>query len=143
MTMIYNAYSRWMTHCMTSVGYKDFNPLDILILHNINHRSKEKRLADIAFMLNIEDTHTVNYAVKKLVKAELLLVKRPGKRSSTAPPKRASGFVRNMAKYEMLACWRQPQRQAGILTKSAMSQKFSGTFPAYTIKPLEQPHHCR
>lgn len=79
MTMTYNAFSRWMTHCMTSAGYKDFNPLDILILHNINHRSKEKRLADIAFMLNIEDTHTVNYAVKKLVKAGLVAGLKTGK----------------------------------------------------------------
>ena len=79
MTMTYNAFSRWMTHCMGAAGYKDFNPLDILILHNINHRGKEKRLSDIAFMLNIEDTHTVNYAVKKLVKAELVLGRKVGK----------------------------------------------------------------
>ena len=79
MTMTYNAFTRWMTHCMTTVGYRDFNPLDILILHNINHRSKEKRLADIAFMLNVEDTHTVNYAVKKLVKAELVEGQKTGK----------------------------------------------------------------
>ncbi|MFY0681143.1 MAG: winged helix DNA-binding protein [Thalassovita sp.] len=79
MTMTYNAFSRWMTHCMTTAGHKDFNPLDILILHNINHRGKEKRLADIAFMLNIEDTHTVNYAVKKLVKAELVVGQKTGK----------------------------------------------------------------
>lgn len=79
MTMSYNAFSRWMTHCMSAVGYKDFNPLDILILHNINHRAKEKRLSDITFMLNIEDTHTVNYAVKKLVKAELVSGKKTGK----------------------------------------------------------------
>ena len=79
MTMTYNAFSRWMIHCMASVGYKDFNPLDILILHNINHRSKEKRLTDIAFVLNIEDTHTVNYAVKKLVKAELVEGQKTGK----------------------------------------------------------------
>ncbi len=79
MTMTYNAFSRWMVHCMNSVGHKDFNPLDILILHNINHRGKEKRLADISFMLNIEDTHTVNYAVKKLIKAKLVEGEKLGK----------------------------------------------------------------
>lgn len=79
MTMTYNAFSRWMVHCMKSVGYKDFNPLDILVLHNVNHRGKEKRLADIAFMLNIEDTHTVNYATKKLIKAELISGRKAGK----------------------------------------------------------------
>ncbi|MBX2806184.1 MAG: winged helix DNA-binding protein [Hyphomicrobiales bacterium] len=79
MTMTYNAFSRWMIHCMDSAGYKDFNPLDILILHNVNHRKKEKRLADISFMLNIDDTHTVNYAIKKLVKAELVTGSKVGK----------------------------------------------------------------
>lgn len=79
LTMTYNAFSRWMVHCMGAVGYKDFNPLDILILHNINHRGKEKRLSDIAFMLNIEDTHTVNYAVKKLIKAQLVSGRKSGK----------------------------------------------------------------
>lgn len=79
LTMTYNAFSRWMIHCMASIGYKDFNPLDILILHNVNHRTREKRLADIAFMLNIDDTHTVNYAIKKLVKAELVTGRKVGK----------------------------------------------------------------
>ncbi|MFW8595104.1 winged helix DNA-binding protein [Cribrihabitans neustonicus] len=79
MTMTYNAFSRWMMHCMKAVGYKDFNPLDILVLHNVNHRSKEKRLSDIAFMLNIEDTHTVNYSLKKLAKAELVQSRKVGK----------------------------------------------------------------
>lgn len=79
MTMTYNAFSRWMVHCMASIGYKDLNPLDILILHNVNHRTREKRLADIGFMLNIDDTHTVNYAIKKLVKLELVVGKKLGK----------------------------------------------------------------
>lgn len=79
MTMTYNAFSRWMTHCMKAVGYKDFNPLDILVLHNVNHRGKEKRLSDIAFMLNVEDNHTVNYALKKLAKADLVVGRKVGK----------------------------------------------------------------
>lgn len=79
LTMTYNAFSRWMMHCMASVGYKDFNPLDILILHNVNHRTREKRLSDIAFMLNVDDTHTVNYSIKKLVKSELVTGRKVGK----------------------------------------------------------------
>lgn len=79
LTMTYNAFSRWMMHCMATVGYKDFNPLDILILHNVNHRAKEKRLTDIAFVLNIDDNHTVNYALKKLVKARLVSGRKVGK----------------------------------------------------------------
>jgi predicted MarR family transcription regulator len=79
MTMTYNAFNRWMVHCMSAIGVKDLNPLDILVLHNINHRSREKRLADVAFMLNIEDTHTINYSVKKLARKKFVSGRKQGK----------------------------------------------------------------
>lgn len=79
MTMAYNAFTRWMVHCMTAAGHKDLNPLDILVLHNINHRTREKRLSDIVFVMNVEDTHTINYSIKKLVKAELVEGNKQGK----------------------------------------------------------------
>lgn len=75
----YNAFSRWMTRCMTAAGQPDLNPLDILILHNVNHRDREKRLSDICFLLNIEDSHTVNYALRKLLKADLVTADKRGK----------------------------------------------------------------
>jgi len=76
----YNAFSRWMTRCMAAVaGRPDFGPLDVLVLHNVNHRSRPKRLGDICFVLNIEDQHTVNYALKKLDKAGLIESERQGK----------------------------------------------------------------
>jgi len=76
----YNAFSRWMTRCMSAVvGNSDFNPLDILVLHNVNHRGRAKRVTDVAFVLNIEDQHTVNYALKKLVRADLVRSERRGK----------------------------------------------------------------
>ncbi|NQY83094.1 MAG: winged helix DNA-binding protein [Alphaproteobacteria bacterium] len=75
----YNAFRRWMIHCMGATGVKDFNPLDILVLHNVNHRERHKRLSDIAFVLNIDDRHTVNYALKKLLKARLISNEKRGK----------------------------------------------------------------
>ena len=76
----YNAFSRWMMRCMAAVaGRSDFGPLDVLVLHNVNHRSRPKRLGDICFVLNIEDQHTVNYALKKLDKAGLVKSVRQGK----------------------------------------------------------------
>ncbi|SCZ71234.1 winged helix DNA-binding protein [Epibacterium ulvae] len=75
----YNAFSRWMTRCMSAAGNTDLTPLEILVLHNVNHRSKDKRLTDICFLLNIEDTHTVNYALKKLLKMEMLTSEKRGK----------------------------------------------------------------
>lgn len=74
-----NAFQRWMIRCMAATGFRDFGPLDVLVLHNVNHRSRAKRLVDICFMLNIEDQHTVNYALKKLVKAKLVSRERRGK----------------------------------------------------------------
>ncbi|WP_252732613.1 winged helix DNA-binding protein [Paraglaciecola chathamensis] len=79
MTVVYNAFSQWMVRCANAAGIGELAVLDILILHNINHRNREKRLSDIAFILNIIDTHTVNYAIKKLLKLELVTGTKRGK----------------------------------------------------------------
>jgi predicted MarR family transcription regulator len=79
MIIAYNAFSRWMTRCMSAAGNTDLTPLEILVLHNTNHRGRDKRLTDICFLLNIEDTHTVNYALRKLLKMELLSSEKRGK----------------------------------------------------------------
>lgn len=79
MIIAYNAFSRWMIRCMGAAGHVDFSPLDILVLHNVNHRRREKRLIDICFVLHVEDHHTVNYSLKKLVKAELVDREKRGK----------------------------------------------------------------
>ena len=79
MIIAYSAFSRWMTRCMSAAGNTDLTPLEILVLHNTNHRGRDKRLADICFLLNIEDTHTVNYALRKLMKMELLTSEKRGK----------------------------------------------------------------
>ena len=79
MIIAYNAFSRWMTRCMSAAGNTDLTPLEILVLHNTNHRGRDKRLTDICFLLNIEDTHTVNYALRKLMKMELLASEKRGK----------------------------------------------------------------
>lgn len=79
MIIAYNAFSRWMSRCMAAAGNPDLTSLEILVLHNTNHRGREKRLTDICFMLNIEDTHTVNYALRKLLKSGLLDAEKRGK----------------------------------------------------------------
>ena len=57
----------------------DLGVLDILFLHSFNHRGRAKKLADICFKLNVEDSHTVNYALKKLVKYGLVQSEKQGK----------------------------------------------------------------
>lgn len=79
LTIANNAFSRWMVRCMAAVGYPDLAPLDILVVHNVNHRQRAKRASDICFMLNVEDTHTVTYSLKKLMKANLVEGTRHGK----------------------------------------------------------------
>lgn len=49
------------------------------MLHTVHHRDRPKTLADICLVQNVEDTHTVNYAVNKLAKAGLVAIGRQGK----------------------------------------------------------------
>ena len=75
----YNGFSRWVSRCMAATGEQGLTVLEILILHHIHHRARQKRLNDICFLLNIEDAHTVNYALKKLQKAGLIRGEKVGK----------------------------------------------------------------
>lgn len=75
----FNAFSRWMVKCMAATGHTEMSPLEILVLHNVNHRGRDKRLSDVCFLLNIDDTHTVNYALRKLSKAGLIESEKRGK----------------------------------------------------------------
>lgn len=74
-----NAFDRWTVRCMAAAGHPELGALDVLVLHAVNHRDREKRLSDICFVLNIEDSHTVNYALKKLEKLSLVTRSRRGK----------------------------------------------------------------
>jgi predicted MarR family transcription regulator len=77
--LAYNGFARWMGRCTVAAGYSGLTTLEIVVLHHIYHRSRKKRLSDICFQLNIEDTHTVNYALKKLQKAKLVQGNKVGK----------------------------------------------------------------
>lgn len=79
-----NAFSRWMTRCMTSAGVEGLSALEVFLLHTVNHRGREKTLADICLILNIEDTHTVTYALRKLEKRGLVAGGRRGKEKTVA-----------------------------------------------------------
>jgi predicted MarR family transcription regulator len=74
-----HAFGRWMTRCMAGAGVKDMTETEILVVHHVNHRGREKKLADICFVLNIEDTHVVSYALKKLANLGLVSGERRGK----------------------------------------------------------------
>ncbi|MCS6931736.1 MAG: winged helix DNA-binding protein [Acetobacteraceae bacterium] len=79
MILMGHAFERWMVRCMAAAGMPGLSPLAILVLHNVNHRGTAKRLADISLVLNVEDVHLVNYAVKKLASLGLVRTGRSGK----------------------------------------------------------------
>lgn len=62
-----NAFNRWMVRCMSAAGAKDMTAVEVSLLHHVSHRERKKKLADICFVLNIEDTHVATYALKKLI----------------------------------------------------------------------------
>ena len=85
----WHAFERWMLRCMAAAtgGKRDLAPLDVLVLHHVHHRLSAKRIADICFVLNVEDTHVVSYSLKKLAAAGLVRGEKRGKEVffSTSP----------------------------------------------------------
>ena len=84
----WNAFGKWMVKAMATAvadagvmvtGGTDLAVLDILCLHSVNHRERPKKLGDICFKLNVDDSHTVNYALKKLIKMKLVSSEKHGK----------------------------------------------------------------
>ena len=89
-----HAFNRWVVRCMAAAGVKDLTTLDVLLLHHVNHRAREKKLGDISFMLNIEDTHVVSYSLKKLVGLGLVQSERRGKEVVFFTTDRGQDYIR-------------------------------------------------
>jgi predicted MarR family transcription regulator len=53
--------------------------VDILVFHHVAHRRSAKRVADICFVLDIEDTHVVTYSLRKLARLGFVTSERRGK----------------------------------------------------------------
>lgn len=81
----WNAFSRWAVRCMAAAGVPDLTITDVLVLHHICHRARNKKIGDICFVLNVEDTHVVAYSLKKLAAAGLAQGDRAGKEVFWSP----------------------------------------------------------
>ena len=81
----WNAFSRWAVRCMAAAGCPELTLTDVLVLHHICHRARNKKLGDICFVLNVEDTHVVGYSLKKLLAAGLAHADKVGKEVFYAP----------------------------------------------------------
>ncbi|MBX6317889.1 winged helix DNA-binding protein [Pigmentiphaga sp.] len=75
----HNAFSRWVVRCMAAAGEAELAITDVLVLHHVHHRQRGKKLADICFTLNYEDTHVINYSLKKLAGMGLVRGEKIGK----------------------------------------------------------------
>ena len=84
LTVLANGFQRWTARCMGAAGFAGLQPIDVLVLHAANHRGREKTLADMCMMFNIEDTHIVAYAMKKLEGLGLIRTGRRGKEKTVA-----------------------------------------------------------
>jgi predicted MarR family transcription regulator len=86
-----NAQEQWVLRCAAAAGMKGYSTTDLLVLHMVGYGPK--RLADICFSLNIEDTHIVSYALKKLQRAKLVESSRIGKDTFFEPSAEGRTFV--------------------------------------------------
>jgi len=79
MIVCWNAFTRWLVKGAAATGVGDLTFIDVVVLHQLKHRAKNKKVADICFVLNLDDIHVVTYSLKKLVAAGLAIGEKVGK----------------------------------------------------------------
>jgi predicted MarR family transcription regulator len=89
----WNAFARWAVRCMAAAGCPDLTITDVLLVHHLCHRARNKKLADICFVLNYEDTHVVAYSLKKIVAAGLAQANKQGKEVFYSPTAEGEALV--------------------------------------------------
>ncbi|WP_436637938.1 winged helix DNA-binding protein [Microbaculum sp. FT89] len=88
-----HAFHRWMVRCIEAAGISGLSALDVMVLHSVAHRARSKKLADICLVLNVEDTHLVTYAVRKLEAQGLVKSGRAGKEKTVEITAKGEGAV--------------------------------------------------
>lgn len=73
------AFERWMVRCAAAAGQPGLTATEVLALHHVHHRNRDKTLAELCLLMNVEDTHLVNYALKKLTGLGLVATGKRGK----------------------------------------------------------------
>ncbi|PIE10468.1 MAG: transcriptional regulator [Rhodobacterales bacterium] len=74
-----HAFHRWTTHCMAAAGAPGLSAMEVQVLHLVHHRGRAKTMAQLCLLLNVEDTHLVTYAARKLRDRGLVQDGRAGK----------------------------------------------------------------
>ncbi len=127
-----SAFSRWTVRCMASAGAPGMSALDVLVLHAVNHRARQKTLADLCLVLNIEDTHTVSYALKKLERDGLIETGRQGKEKTAAISKKGAALCTRYGEVREDLLVRTVKslsiNEADLSNLSALLRGLSGTY---------------
>lgn len=110
LNMLTHAYGRWMVRCMAAAGVPDLSALDVLILHHVVHRDRPKTIADLCLVLDVEDTHLVTYAAKKLEALGLVISGRRGKEKTLSATDTGRA-----------ACARYREVREGLLTNAVVA----------------------
>lgn len=105
-----NAWHRWMVRATAAAGETGLTATEVQVLHQVNHRGREKTLADLCLVMNVEDTHLINYAVKKLAAAGLVRTGRRGKEKTVGITPEGEA-----------ACARYHELREALLVKSVRS----------------------
>ena len=92
-----HAFNRWLVRCMAAAGVPGLSPVEILVIHSVRHRDRPKTLADLCLVLDIEDTHVANYAVKKLEAAGLVKSGKAGKEKTIQVTDRGQDALKRYA----------------------------------------------
>jgi len=92
-----HAFDRWTVRCMAAAGLPDLTATDVMVMHHVYHRQRSKKLADICFTLNVEDTHIVNYSLKKLERLGIVAGERSGKEVFYSVTEQGAGFIKRYA----------------------------------------------
>lgn len=79
MIVCWNAFVRWLEKGTAATGVSDLNFMDVVVLHQLKYHARNKKLADICYVLNLTDTHIVSYSLKKLTAAGLAVGQKSGK----------------------------------------------------------------
>lgn len=87
-----NAFQRWVVQCMSAAGEPGLAPIEVLMLHLLHHKDRPKTIAQICLMLNVEDTHLVTYAARKLRDRGLAQDGRVGKEKTLAVTERGAAL---------------------------------------------------
>jgi predicted MarR family transcription regulator len=69
---VFYGFLRWQEDCERCLNNNNLNGDDLAILHIIRMKDRAKTIYDIGRLLNRDDTHNINYSIKKLFKMGLI-----------------------------------------------------------------------